>query len=69
MVERVRDDLLAALRARLAQKGVDPDSEFAEYPVGAICEDSVPFMGNVHIPAGRVISRAESDKRFRFLRR
>ena len=68
MVEKVRSDLLLAVKERLAAKGVSTDSDFAEFPVGGVCEQSVPFIGTMHIPAGRVIKRADSERRFRLMK-
>jgi hypothetical protein len=65
MVERVREDLLAKLRARTAAKGIKTDSDLDRFPVGVVCEDAVPFIGTVHIPGKRVMTRAESDRRFK----
>lgn len=69
MVEKVREELLVAVKERLAAKGISTGSDFAEYPVGGVCEETVPFIGTVHIPSGHVFSRFESDRRFRSLKR
>lgn len=69
MVEKVRDELLVAIRQRLAQKGVSSDSDFNQYPVGGVFEDEVPYVGTIHIPAKRVITRSTSDKKFSQLKR
>jgi hypothetical protein len=65
MTEHVRPELRAALRERLAKKGISPDGDFSEYPVEAVCVDSVPYVGNVHLPAGMVIRRKDIDRKFR----
>ena len=69
MVEKVKEELLGALRERLAAKGISPFDDFSQYPVGRVREDSVPFIGNVHIPAGRVASKLRIDRQFRLLKR
>ena len=65
MTERVRADLLAALRERLAAKGITADSDFSIYPVAAVCLDSVPYVGNVHLPEGRSLGRVAVDRKLR----
>lgn len=69
MVEKVKAEVLTAIRARLAAKGISSDSDFSAYPVGGVCEDSVPFIGTIHIPAKRVVKRSESNRLFSGLKR
>lgn len=66
MTDRARPELIAALRARLARKGIDV-ADLPDYPVEAVHVDVVQFVGNVHIPAGRVARREDVDRRFRSL--
>lgn len=67
MTDRARPDLIAALRARLVRNGVDVDADFAGYPVEPVRVDLVPFVGNVHLPLGRIARRKDVDRRFRSL--
>jgi len=69
MVEKVREDLLVAVRERLAAKGISRTDDFSRFPVGRVREDAVPFIGTVHIPAGRIAKKSDTDKRFRLLKR
>lgn len=67
MTDRARPDLIAALRARLERRGVHVDGTMPDYPVEAVRVDAVPYVGNMHIPAGRVVRRSEIERRFRSL--
>lgn len=69
MVEKVREELLSAVRERLAAKGISSGDDFSHYPVGRVREESVPFVGTVHIPAGRVANKLQIDRQFRLLKR
>jgi len=64
MVERVRDDLLVAVRERAAAKGVTTESDLSHYPVGPVCEDAVPFSGSV-LAGHRVARREVVDRVFK----
>jgi len=66
MKDRARPDLIAALRARLARRGVDVDN-IPDYPIESARQDMIPFVGNVHIPAGRVSKRDDVNRRFKAL--
>jgi hypothetical protein len=56
------------MRERLARRGVTRDSDLSAYPPAIVYADAVPFLGNVHIPAGRVAKRDVVDRRFRKLK-
>lgn len=67
MTDRARPDLIAALRARLARRGVEVDGALPDCPVEAVRVDAVPYVGNMHFPMGRVARRVDVERRFRSL--
>lgn len=51
--------------AHMAKMGVNKDSELDRYPVAVVRPEVVRVQGNVHIPTGRVATRAGVEKRLR----
>ncbi|MBV9511777.1 MAG: hypothetical protein JO303_16010 [Caulobacteraceae bacterium] len=69
MDAKVNEETMASFRERIARRGIDVCAKAdADYKIQVVRPDSVPMVGNVHIPTGRVASRESVEERFRKLK-
>lgn len=59
-----RAALMDGFRAHLKKMGVDA-TNLPNYSVAVVRPDVAPVVGNIHIPTGRVATRAQVDRRLK----
>ena len=68
MGKKINPDVMSTFRERLARRGITKDSHLSVSEVDVVRAHTIPVVGNVHIPTGRVAKREYVDGRFRKLK-
>lgn len=65
MSDRISLQAIERLNEKLKEKGIDRYSDFSEFEIASPYCDQVKYVGNVHIPSGRVVKRSTIDRLFK----